>query len=157
MNETIEITFTVQHVPVAQPRVKATTRGGHAAVYTPETVKTSLGRKPHPVVEFKYAVREAARKAMGGHPPFVGPVSLSWVALFPRPKTMTWKTKPMPRCPHIARPDRDNVDKALMDSLKGIVLTDDCQVCAGSLAKLYCAGDEQPCVQVLVKAIGEKP
>jgi Holliday junction resolvase RusA-like endonuclease len=36
----------------------------------------------------------------------------------------------MPRLPHTSKPDRDNLDKAVMDALKGIAWIDD--------------GDEQP-------------
>ena len=144
------ITFHVAHLPIAQPRAKATMRGRHASVYNPDRVKTATGTKPHPVVEFKYAVRQAAIAAMVGRGPFDGAVCLSWVAVFPRPQRLLKKSSPQGRIPHIAKPDRDNLDKAICDALKGLVLSDDCVVWDGRLTKVYAAIGEATGVTVTV-------
>ncbi len=137
-------------IPAGQPRVKATNRGGHAAVYQPTTVKKSDGtRKAHPASDMKAAIRsELSRKYSGA--PMEGPMRVDIVAVFPRPKSMLWKTKPMPRVPHTAKPDRDNLDKGILDSLSKFAFNDDAQVCQGSIEKWIAAGDEQPHLEIRI-------
>lgn len=135
------IRFTVPAVPVAQPRARATVGpSGHARVYEP---------KQHPVVAFKATVRTAFCSAYDG-PPIAGPVQCDLVFVMPRPKSMIWKTKPMPRVAHIKKPDRDNLDKAVMDALTGLAWRDDCQVCCGTIQKVVASGSEQPHVEVSI-------
>lgn len=120
--------FKVPAVPVAQPRIRATKQG---RVYTPAG----------PVHAFKAAVMAAASEHMDA-PILEGPIEL-WVSLiFPRPKNRIWKTRPMPREPHVKRPDLDNVLKAIMDALKGIAWTDDTQVQWINARKWVAGGDE---------------
>ena len=144
------IIIRVPAVPVAQPRMRATVRSGHAAVYTPNTIKSSDGsRKPHPIHLFKATVRLAAAAAFTGEP-IAGAVRVDVEAVFPRPASKIWKTKPMPRYPHITKPDRDNLDKAVLDALKGIVLRDDCIAWDGRITKEVAAGGEQPGVVITI-------
>jgi Holliday junction resolvase RusA-like endonuclease len=89
-----------------------------------------------------------------------GPVILDLVAIFPRssaeqtlPKRSDTPLKfSAGRYPHIKKPDRDNVDKAVLDCLAGDmgVLHDDCQVFAGHLLKLVGSIDEPPSVSIAV-------
>jgi len=137
--------FIVAGIPVAQPRVKATIRGNHAGVYTP--TKTSTGRS-NGVAEFKAAIRKAASEFEGSLP--TGPLRVDAVFVFPRQKNRIWKSKPMPRYRMVTKPDRDNLDKGLLDSLKGILWIDDNQVCDGRIQKWHAAGDEKPHVLVTV-------
>ncbi len=134
------IQFKVPGVPVAQPRVKATTRGGHAGVYTP--TKTSTG-KSNGVAEFKAALRLVASQHHTGAL-LAGPLRVDVCCVFPRQASKIWKSKPMPRYRHVTKPDRDNLDKAVLDSLKGVLWIDDNQACSGFIQKWHCAGDEQP-------------
>jgi len=133
------IEFTVPAVPVAQPRPRAAMRGAHACVY----------HKAGPVDAFKASVRLAASQAFSGSP-LAGPLRVDAEFVFPRTKAQTWKRKPMPRIPHAKKPDRDNLDKALLDSLTGLLWVDDAQVCDGRITKWIAAGDEQPHVLVTV-------
>jgi Holliday junction resolvase RusA-like endonuclease len=135
---------------VAQPRVRATIRAGHAGVYTPGTIRSADGsRKPHPIHQFKATVKLAAARQFAG-PPLRGALTIDVLLLFPRPANLIWKTRPMPRIPHTKKPDRDNCDKAILDALKGIVFADDCQVFNGSITKLIAAGDERPRVEITI-------
>lgn len=136
----MRIEFTVPAIPIAQPRPKAMAFHGHARVYQPTK---------HPVADFKASVRMAANQAFTGAP-LSGPLRVDCVFVFPRTKGQQWKKRPMPRLPHTKKPDRDNIDKAVLDALTGILWVDDCQVCAGSLEKWIAAGDEQPHVKVTV-------
>lgn len=139
-------------MPVAQPRARATGRGGHVRMYSPTTIKTATGKKPHPIVQFKHAVL-AAFLAHGGRL-IEGPVAVSWVAVFPRPKAMLAKKFCDGRIPHAKKPDRDNIDKAIMDALKGYAWRDDCQVSdGGRLVKRYAGRAESPHVTITIDEV----
>lgn len=138
-----EVTFVVPAVPVAQPRPRATSIGGHARVYEP---------KDHPIAAFKASVRLAASCAFK-EAPFAGPLRVDCTFVFPRPKNLIWTTRPMPRLRHTKKPDRDNLDKSVLDALNGLLWQDDAQVCCGELEKWIAAGDEQPHVVVSVRTL----
>lgn len=137
------IELTIPAIPVAQPRTRATPIHGHARTYTP---------KDHPVQAFKASVRLSAKQHHQGAP-LDGPLQVDCMFVFPRPKSMVWKRKPMPRVRHSKKPDRDNLDKAVLDALNGLLWRDDCQVCAGTLEKWIAAGDEQPHVKVTIREL----
>lgn len=59
----------------------------------------------------------------------------------------------MPRLPHAKKPDRDNLDKAYLDALRGLLWIDDAQICDGRIEKWIAAGDEQPHVLITVTPI----
>lgn len=143
---------TIPAVPVAQPRGRATSRGGKARIYSPTRIKTSHGTKAHPIVEYKLAVRHAVMRAYGGQV-LDGPLRLDLVFVMPRPASMIWKTKPMPRMPHIKKPDRDNLDKAVMDALTGVLWRDDAQVCSGNVEKWIAAWNESPHVELTLSHV----
>lgn len=132
------IRFNVPAIPVAQPRQRhrVITTGGRSFAhnYTP---------KNSPVNAFKATVQMAATGAYSGAP-HDGPVRLAAVFVFPRPKAMCWKTKPTPRFQHCGKPDADNVYKALVDALSGLIFVDDARVCEVVIHKVIAAGDEQP-------------
>lgn len=146
-----KIQMRVPGVPVAQPRVKAFSRGGHAGVYTP--TKTTKGAS-NGVAEFKAAIRlMAAQQRSGGL--MSGPLRVDLEFVFPRQSSRVWKSKPMPRYRKTTKPDRDNLDKLVMDALKGVLWIDDNQVCAGSIDKWHAAGGEPPHVLITVTEIPE--
>lgn len=145
----------IPSVPVAQPRVKASSFGGNTKVYTPTTVKQSDGtRKPHPIVLFKATVRLVASQKYT-LPPLDEPLSIDCEFVFPRQKCKVWKRQPMPRYRHTTKPDRDNLDKAVLDALKGIVFVDDCQVCDGVVRKWHASGDEQPHCRIVIRTFDD--
>lgn len=138
------IEFTVAGVPIAQPRAKATRRGKGVHVYTPD----------NGIVGFKFDLKQTAKQLMDG-PLLRGPLRVDCEFVFPRPSNMIWKTKPMPRVRKVTKPDRDNLDKAILDALTGVVWADDNQVCAGSIDKWIAAGDEAPHTLVTICEIDE--
>lgn len=141
----------VNTVPVAQPRAKATSRGAHAAMYSPTTVKTKAGRKAHPIVAFKTAVRAAARgKGFDGTNLIDSALRVDCCFVFPRPQRLLKKSSLKCRLPHTIKPDRDNLDKAVLDSLTGLVWVDDCQAAFGSIEKYYVAVGETPHVAIVI-------
>jgi len=64
--------------------------------------------------------------------------SLSWVAYFPMPKSWSKKKKDEHRGRfHRSKPDRDNVDKAILDAL----FKEDCRIASGTLEKRWDDGN----------------
>lgn len=125
-------TFIVIGDPKPQPRPRAFSRGGHTRVYDPATAEG-----------WKAALAMAAREHIPSTP-FTGPVRV-WATLrFRRPKGHYRSSKPerglRMDAPiyHTGKPDRDNLDKAILDCLKTIrMMQDDGQVCGGEVVKLY--------------------
>lgn len=145
------IIFFAPGIPKGQPRVKACRRGAFMRVYTPGTAD-----------EFKDAIQQAAKKAIAAYVlrPVISEgvaVRLDWECVFPRPKAhFTSKGQIKATAPswHTQTPDRDNIDKAILDSLTAIQMWhDDCQVCSGMLVKRWAALGEASGVQITITVI----
>jgi len=143
------IIFFAPGIPKGQPRVRAFVRGRHAGVYDPGTAD-----------DFKASIHLAARSAMRPHaarPIFTGPVRVDCEFVFPRPKShFTSKGQIKADAPvwHTQKPDRDNLDKAVLDTLTKIEMwRDDSQACSGQLLKRWTALGEPSGVQITVTSI----
>ena len=136
----LPIMFFAAGEPKAQPRPRAFSRNGLVRVYDPSTAEG-----------WKSAIAEAARP----HIPLLpieGPVRVNIVFLFQRPKRLMRKRDPAGRIPHPARPDRDNLDKAVLDTLTRLeIIKDDAQVCAGEISKYYVSLKEKPGAHILIE------
>ena len=137
--------------PKAQPRIKARvvqSRGGKAFahIYTPSTANA-----------FKDEILLRTRAHPDFPPePWTGPVRLDVEVFFERPQYMHHKKFPDGHIPHTAKPDRDNIDKAVMDALTASGLfKDDAQVCAGEITKWYVDRECQPGVRIKAQQIKE--
>lgn len=117
--------------PIAQPRHKCSGRGGFTRVYIP---------KKHPIHEWKEKIRIAAewrtgdwtdsflfKKIMKPHG-----VRVDIVFYFKRPKGI-----PKSQKHHTVKPDKDNLEKAVLDALEGIIYENDSQVYTGTPTKCY--------------------
>ena len=77
--------------------------------------------------------------------PWDGPIRCDREYVFPRTqKLMTKKWLAIDFILHTVKPDQDNLDKALWDSLKGLFSRGDQQICAGSHIKRYARPGEEP-------------
>lgn len=132
------VQFTIPGEPIPQPRHRAVSFGGKARMYLPTK---------HPVQPFKEAVALMARQAHPGEP-LEGPLSCRLVFTLPRPKTRTRKTKPNPRYYSTSRPDVDNLAKAVLDALNGLLFRDDSQIATLMLVKEVAAGGQEPSTEV---------
>lgn len=142
------ITIQVASIPIAQPRqrhrvVVGKTGKAYATNYTPTR---------DPVNVYKASVQQAAQNQYQGSP-LDGPLAVRLRFLLPRPKSLCWKKKPMPRRWHTRKPDAENMAKSTLDALSGLLWRDDAQVCSLWAEKLYASGAEQPGVIVQVNAL----
>ena len=116
------LTFYVNGQPVAQPRHRIASRGRFATAYIPRS---------HAIHAWKWAVEEAAREQAErvGWVPVKGE-PLSVVMHFYFRQSRSNKTRH-----HVQRPDLDNLAKAVLDALHGIVFLDDACVVGLRLEK----------------------
>ncbi len=150
-----EIRFTVPAVPVSQPRPRAVGRmmGGKVSsrIHEVTHIKQADGtRKPHPINAYKATVRHAAALEYSAEP-LTGPLGVRLTFVMPRPQAMIWKTKLMPRMPHVVKPDCDNLIKSTLDALQGLTWRDDTQIFTLQASKWIASGDEQPHVVVEIE------
>jgi Holliday junction resolvase RusA-like endonuclease len=145
MSDTID--FIVPTIPKPQPRQRhrVITSGGRAFAHNYTPTKD-------PVNAFKATVQMAAAQAYEGAP-LAGPLEVDMQFVMPRPKSLVWKKRPMPRQWDARKPDRDNLMKSVQDALNGLLWADDSQIVAGNVEKFIAAGDEQPHVRIVVKVL----
>lgn len=140
------LVFRAVGIPKGQPRAKACVRGRHAGVYDPGTAN-----------DWKTIVRNAAREKWDGVP-FDVPVSVRISVFFPRPKyhfKRNGELKEGAPIWHASKPDRDNIDKAILDALVNVgVLKDDCIAAGGFVHKLYHAPGELPGAWIEIDTLG---
>ena len=157
MNKIILEMFIPCH-PAGQPRTRSTIRGKHSAIYQPVTRKTSAGQTlPTQAVEMRYMVRSMVALALPkDFTPITGPLQVDLQFWFPR-SGKPYKRKPNPAMWHTKKPDRDNLDKAILDCLTGLLWNDDNQVCGGYLGKAIVAPGQRTGVHLRVITLGCKP
>lgn len=143
-----DVTFEVASVPKGQPRARARSFGGRIlGVYTPETARS-----------FKEAVGLAALNTpLRDRMPIRNACSIHVVCYMPRPKRLCTKaTRGRRNVPHLAKPDKDNLEKAVLDALVNVgILHDDSLVFDGGLRKLYADMDDAPHALVRLIEYGE--
>lgn len=124
------------------PQGKGRARFGNGRTYTP--AKT---------VAYEGLIALAAEQAMGGVDRLEGPVFLTITATFDIPKSRAKKIGAAMTngiAWHVAKPDGDNILKAVGDGLNGIVWKDDSQVAFSKCMKMY---GEKPGLDILVEVL----
>jgi Holliday junction resolvase RusA-like endonuclease len=81
--------------------------------------------------------------------PFTGPLRMSVVFVLKRPVALNAKKFTRDRIPCPKRPDLDNLQKNLQDSVKGF-WEDDSQIVSLFLKKVYAATDETPKIEISI-------
>jgi crossover junction endodeoxyribonuclease RusA len=96
------------------------------------------------VKPWRYMVTQAAIAT--GVPLMRGPVSLSVVFLFQRPKGHYGAKGLKPSAPrfHMVKPDGDKLLRSVGDALSKLLYEDDARIVMGTFQKRYCVGQERP-------------
>lgn len=128
--------FEVPGVPVAKQRPRMARVKSGVRTYTP---KKSAA----------YENRVGLFANMAGVPTLRGKVKLKIAAVWPM-KGRPLKRGIRPSFYKQTRPDLDNVLKAVMDGLNGVVYLDDGQVCEAVVAKFHAAQGAPPRTEVYV-------
>lgn len=127
--------------PKGQPRARATRRGGHVGMYTPDTAK-----------EWRKAIADAL-EPMVPTDPIEGPVEVEMKFYFSRPQRLNTSRSLDGEIPHIKKPDKDNLEKAVLDEcVKVGLIRDDCQVWASDrIEKVYVCKGGTPGMMLTVR------
>lgn len=116
--------------------------------YTPKT---------GPAAKLKEQMIGVARLAYVG-PPIENTVRLDLEFVYPRPKYLTWKKKPMPRAVCTNADDLDNLAKLVMDALTTAeVWKRDNVVAELACRKIYAAGEERPHTRIVITSLEIPP
>ena len=77
--------------------------------------------------------------------PFIGPIRVDYTALMPRPQRLCRKQDWPGLIPYDVKPDRDNLDKLILDALENTgFYRNDCQVSSGLIEKFYAGVNDIP-------------
>jgi crossover junction endodeoxyribonuclease RusA len=135
----------VYEAPQGQQRAR--TAGGHH--YTPSAT-----------LEAQRRIRQVWLES--GFGLISGAVSVDITAALPRPKhhygagRNAGSVRPSaPRYP-TGKPDRDNLDKLVLDALTGAAFADDAAVVDGRIAKRYARSGDRPCWVISVEPMPEE-
>ncbi len=109
--------------PVAQPRHRVCIRGNHPHAYIPEK---------HKIHGWKAWIAENCGIGMEDKKPMTVPISVNLQFTLPRPKSLPKKI-----IHHTKKPDIDNLIKAVLDAMNGIIYKDDSQICELGAIKIY--------------------
>ena len=114
----------------ARPRFGRNKGTGKVVTFTPQKTKN-----------YEQEIATTAQCAMFGKTLMEGPLKVEIKAFF------FHKTK---EGFHVSRPDLDNIIKAILDGLNGVVFKDDASVAVVSASKSYVNSEEQERVEVVV-------
>jgi len=113
------IYFVVPGDPQGKGRPKASSRGGFVRMYTPAATR-----------QYEEKIAWAATLARGTWPVMCTPMSLRVVAHHPIPVSWSKRKQQQALAGELVpgKPDLDNVAKAVLDALNGVIYLDDKQV-----------------------------
>lgn len=103
-----------------------------------------------PYTIFKEKAKQVAKANYHGDLIGKTPVQVDICFLFDRQSAKIWKTKEMPEYWHTERPDRDNLEKAILDIFTGIVFKDDGIVCLGEVTKIRAPAGLDSCTVIRI-------
>jgi Holliday junction resolvase RusA-like endonuclease len=120
-----QVTLTIPGPPYPKKRHRHATIRGKTRPFNPATNE-----------RFESVVRQIAAPHFPG--PLTGPVRVDIVAVFAPPRSWSKRkvAEHMHR-PHTQKPDRDNLEKAVLDGLNRIAFADDAQVADGRTRKVW--------------------
>lgn len=137
--------------PAGEPRARGVNRGRHAGVYKKDTPASAAWR------EMLCIAAEPKRPTVEIERPVIVDISF-WM---PRPKGLPsrlrgvitpaqWRTGDA--FPHPSKPDRDNLDKLVLDTLTQLGFwADDALVFSGTIMKWYAGAGQRPGAMVRIR------
>lgn len=134
--------FSLAGEPRGKARPRATVRGGFARVYSDPTTR-----------KYEQSIREVAERMMCGKMPLEGALSVSLRFRLSVPASYSKRLRTAILAgeePYFGSFDADNLAKAILDALNGVLFVDDKQVVRLFVEKL---GAEQPGVDIRVEAL----
>ena len=140
------LSFTIPGEPRGKGRPRATSKGGHARVYTDAATAS-----------YENLVKLAARAALDGRPALDEALGVSIFIRTVPPASTSGKRRAAMLAGQVfptKKPDTDNVVKAVLDGLNKVAFRDDCLVVDEIVSKRYAA---EPGVDVLVWTMAERP
>jgi len=145
---TFHADFNVEGIPKAQPRHQAFAK-----------VISKPGEKPKAVARV-YQKNTAewwkSQVILAGKPfrpasPLEGPIQMRIIFWMPRPKRLMRAKDPDGPIPHLAKPDKENLEKPIMDALTNDGwFRDDAQICMGKTVKFYHAKTGSPGAEIYI-------
>jgi Holliday junction resolvase RusA-like endonuclease len=125
----MHVTFKVEATPVGKGRPKFARRGNFVSTYTPTKTR-----------DYEDLIKVAAKQAMGTNEPLKTPVAAYIYITVPIPQS--YPKKRFKACLEglerpCKKPDIDNIIKAYLDAMNGIVYDDDTQVVSLHSTKVY--------------------
>ena len=135
------IYFVVPGAPYGKGRPKASSRGGFVRMYTPA-----------PTRQYEGEIARLAKIARADWPVMATPMSLRVIAHHPIPVSWSKKKQQSALAGDVipGKPDLDNVAKAVLDALNGVIYVDDKQVVRLVAEKRY---SFEPRVEVYVHEV----
>lgn len=135
------IFFVVPGQPVGKGRPRASSRGGFVRMYT--DAKT---------LSYEQVIAKQARYAMGPLEVLATPISMRIVSLYSIPVSWSKRKQQLALNGELipGKPDLDNVAKAVLDALNGVVYQDDKQVIRLVIEKSY---SFEPRIEVYVHEV----
>ena len=132
--------FTIEIEPIGKGRPKFSSRGGFGRAYTPAKTR-----------EWTQVASKLFARAWSPQEPIERDIAVgvNITAIFPRLKKHSAKKWSTERIPKTSKPDKDNIEKIVLDSM-GSILTDDAQVTEGRTAKYWGAVGESTRLEVEV-------
>jgi Holliday junction resolvase RusA-like endonuclease len=146
-----EISFIIYGSAIAQPRQR------HRIIETgfKKFVHNYTPAKA-PVNAWKSDVKAAAVAEIKRYPDFQiwrGPIELTATFYLPRPQSKFKKKDSDGPIPHVTKPDIENLLKAGMDALTGVVFVDDKLICEIHCQKLYHEKNKGPRAEIALREI----
>lgn len=135
--------FFVAGDPIGKPAATPVKRGKHVRM-----ISAPSGHRIH---DWRAAVR-AGGQVVAPYGPYGIAMVAEVVAVFARPKRLLTKKWVDVRLPHEIKPDVDNLEKGIQDSLNGVLWQDDRQLCRIVVEKWYVMPGQIPGIHVHIWA-----
>ena len=136
------IELTIEGEPVGKGRPRVTTRGKFAHAYTPKKTKN-----------YEQHVQNTYKNKYNFSHMLHGPLVSEILAFFPIPKAASKKKKQLMKdnvIPNTHKPDIDNIEKSVLDSLNDLAYDDDSQIISLYGEKRY---SDEPRVELKLKEV----